>query len=107
MARLPKPWWRKDRDAWFVTIEGKRINLGPDRGSAFRRFYELMGQPRRRSVPTKSVVAIIDAFLDWAQRHRANGTYEWYRERCQSFCRTITASHTTDQLTPWHVQQWI
>lgn len=41
MARSPKPWYRRERKAWFVTIDGKRHNLGPDRKAAFKRFHEL------------------------------------------------------------------
>ena len=35
MARRPTPWFRKDRNAWFVTIDGVRHNLGPDKQTAF------------------------------------------------------------------------
>ena len=49
MARTSKPWWRKDRQAWFVTIDGERFNLGRYRKAAFRRFHELMGRPKRRT----------------------------------------------------------
>ncbi len=31
MARQPKPWYRKDRDSWFVTVGGTRHNLGADK----------------------------------------------------------------------------
>ena len=31
MSRIPKPWWWKTRRAWFVQIDGRRHNLGPDR----------------------------------------------------------------------------
>jgi len=37
MPRDPKPWFRKDRDAWFVSINGRRYNLGPDRDAAHDR----------------------------------------------------------------------
>jgi len=36
----PKPWWREDRDAWFVTINGRRFNLGPEREVVFTRYHE-------------------------------------------------------------------
>jgi hypothetical protein len=42
MSRDPKPWFRSDRDAWFVTISGRRFNLGPEREAAHKRFHELM-----------------------------------------------------------------
>ena len=37
MARQPKPWYRKDRNAWFITIEGVRHNLGSNKKSALKR----------------------------------------------------------------------
>ncbi len=46
MARRPTPWFRKDRNAWFVTIDGVRHNLGPTKQEAFDQFYAMMAQPR-------------------------------------------------------------
>ena len=31
MARIPKPWFREDRETYCVTIRGKRHDLGPDK----------------------------------------------------------------------------
>ena len=76
MARSPKPWYRRERKAWFVTIDGKRRNLGPDRKAAFKRFHELMARPARRVVSTQSVAGIFDTFLEWTLKHRASRTYE-------------------------------
>lgn len=106
MARTPKPWYRKDRKAWFVTIDGQRHNLGADRKSAFQQFHILMAQPKKRAVPSKSVAAIIDAFLEWTQKHRAKRTYEWYLQRCQWFTLAVP-DLTADQLQPFHVHEWI
>lgn len=83
MARLPKPWYRKDRKSWFVTIDGQGHNLGPNRKLAFQSFYEMMARRRKREVPSESMAAIIDLFLDWALRNRARRTYEWYLQRTQ------------------------
>ena len=108
MARTPKPWYRKDRQAWFVTIDGTRHNLGRNRKAAFQRFHELMAQPRsQRQLPSETVIAVIDAFLEWTQKHRAKATYEWYLERCQWFIKTIDVSLTVSQLKPFHVQEWV
>jgi hypothetical protein len=74
MARIPKIWYRKDRKAWFVTIQGTRHNLGADKKSALERFHQLMGQrDRGKPVTSMSFVAVADAFLDWLQSHRADG----------------------------------
>lgn len=42
MPRPNKPWFREDRNSWYVTIRGERVNLGPDRDKAFTEFYRLM-----------------------------------------------------------------
>ena len=85
MARRPKPWFRRARRAWFVTVNGEQHNLGPDKAEAFDRFYELMRQPTERKVSPLSLAAIADAFLDWVQKQRSPETYEWYRYRLERF----------------------
>ncbi len=40
MVRQPKPWFRKHRSYWFVTIAGKGFNLVPDKEAAFQRFHK-------------------------------------------------------------------
>jgi len=57
MARRAKPWFRKARGAWFVTVEGVQHNLGADKKEAFERFYQLMRQPQRRVVSSQALVA--------------------------------------------------
>jgi len=85
------------------------VNLGPDRDEAFRRYQDLMA--RRRDAPKPatgdSVVSILDAFLDWCQKHRASRTYDWYRDYLQSFARSIPRDLPIERLKPTHVQQWV
>jgi hypothetical protein len=106
MPRQSKPWFRKDRRAWFVTLDGQRHNLGPDRKRAMRKLHRLAAEPRRRKVQSDLVAALIDVFLDWCQKHRARETYVWYQAALQLF-----ASRYPDlpvgELRPFHVQQWI
>ena len=70
MPRQPKPWYRKDRDSWFVTIGGTRHNLGPDKKEAFTKFYAIMQEPELKPVSAHGFAAIADAFLDWVRRPR-------------------------------------
>jgi integrase len=69
----------------------------------------LMGRPRPvvKAVPTDTVLGVLDAFLDWCQKHRAGRTYDWYRDYLESFARTVSAGLTIDCLKPFHVQQWL
>ena len=53
---------------WYVAIDGTQHNLGPDREKAIERYHALMLQPRAKKVAAESVVAVIDAFLDWCEK---------------------------------------
>ena len=106
MARIPKIWWRKERKAWFVTIQGTRHNLGADKKAAVERFHQLMGKPAHKPSKSMSFVAVADAFLDWLKSHRAEGTFEFYHYRVERFCQR----HPNLQLAeirPFHCQQWV
>ncbi len=90
-------------------MDGRQLNLGPDRDEAFRRYHELKCRPRedRRPVAGDSVVSVLDAFLDWCEKHKARRTYAWYRDDLQSFARTLPRDLTVAQLRPIHVQRWV
>ena len=113
MAHYPKPFFRAPRGLWYVQIDGRQINLGADKDAAFKTYHGLMQQ--RDQVPAQPiasagsplVVVIVDEFLDWCQKHRAPDTYVWYKDRLESFCNTIDAQLTADELRPHHVQKWV
>ena len=114
MAHFPKPFFRPARSLWYVQIDGKQINLGADKTDAFKAYHGLMQQRAEFSTPVKQrstaspiVVVIVDEFLDWCEKHRAADTYRWYKDRLNSFCKTIDATMTVDQLKPHHVQKWV
>ncbi len=109
MARTPKPWYREDRQAYFVTVRGVRHNLGPDK--ADRRFHELMAQKPEAPPPPSPdgplVAEVFDAFLDWCQKHLAARTYDFYAEYLQDFLtRTRTGRLPAARLKPLHVIAW-
>jgi integrase/recombinase XerD len=107
MPRFPKPWFRKERQAWFVQVGRQHVNLGADKTKALEQYHALMSQPQKPRVKADSVVNVIDLFLDWCQKHRAPETYEWYQSRLQLFVKTIPPELKTSLLRPFHVQQWI
>jgi integrase len=112
MARRPKPWFRKSHSAWFVTIGGVQNNLGRDKKLAYERFYELMGQPKQPQqsptarVDSRSITAIVNAFLDWSRKHRSPDTVEWYRYRLERFVDRYP-DLCVGELKPFHAQQWV
>lgn len=50
-----------------------------------QRFHTLMARPKQRRTASDAVVALLDRFLEWTQKHRATDTYEWYRQRLKLF----------------------
>ena len=75
MPHLPKPFFRKPRNLWYVQLNGTQHNLGPDRDAAFAAYHNLMRKPqKKRYIRSESVVAIIDSFLGYTQKHRAPDT---------------------------------
>ncbi|MBP3958415.1 tyrosine-type recombinase/integrase [Gemmata sp. G18] len=111
MARTPKPWFRADRNAYFVTINGDRHNLGSDKAEADRLFHELMAVKDlpAPTVPTgPTTVEIFDKFLDWCEKHREKRTFEWYRDHIQDFLNFSPAvcRQPVADLKPFHVVEW-
>ncbi len=123
MARTPKPWFREDRQAYFVTVNNTRHNLGPDKKEAFRRFHALMAQseaprpntPSSPTIPplsaatTLTVGQVFEKFLDWCQQHRSQRTYEWTRDHIQRFCDHLPATEMMParDLRPFHVVEFV
>lgn len=106
MARPAKIWWRKDRQAWFVTINGTRHNLGPDKKAAERKFHQLMAADEPPKPATKAVI-ILDKFLQWVQANRAEATFVWYSHHLQSFIDSLPRqSIDALEVRPFHVTEW-
>jgi integrase len=106
MPHFPKPFFKKARRTWYVEINRRQHNLGPDREEAFRKSHQLMGQPQGRKVASESLPAIADAFLEWVRKHRSPETYEWYRYRLDRFVNTYPELRAAD-LRPYHVETWV
>jgi integrase len=110
---VPKPFYRKSRDTWYVEVDGRQINLGKDREAAFQRYHAIMAAPPEVR-PTRvmgtgdglKVTELFDRFLDWVKQHRSPDTYVWYQYRLQRFADRFP-DLTVEQLRPFHVQEWV
>ncbi|MGD0141457.1 MAG: hypothetical protein ABSD28_21580 [Tepidisphaeraceae bacterium] len=83
MPHFPKPFFRSSRNAWFVQIGSRQIKLHADKDQAFARYHQLMAAPEQLPVAppkTELVVVVVDAFLDFVQKHLAPDTFRWYRD---------------------------
>lgn len=109
MTKFPKPWYRPLRGVWYVTLNGKQHNLGPDRDKAFEQYAKLLASPKQQQQVVASgslVVAIIDEFLHWVQRNRSAGTYGWFQYRLERFAKKYP-DMLAAELRPHHVQKWV
>ena len=106
MPRHPQPFFRKDRQLWYVEIRGKQYRLAKDRTLAFQRYHELMAEFPRVEVDSQSVAYICDEFLEWTSHNRSKATYNYYLERLQSFLK-MHPDLLVHQLKPFHVQRWV
>jgi integrase len=104
MARPSKIWYRKANKTYYTTIHGKQILLSTDKKEAERKFHELM--LGKKPTNQGSVVVVLDEFLEWTQRNRKPGTYEWYRRNIQAFADSI-GDLPLASLKTYHIQQFI
>jgi integrase/recombinase XerC len=115
MPTKPKtPWFRSDRNAYFVTFRGKQHNLGPEKEEAERLFHELLGRRPEKKSPRQlatefAVADVCEKFLDWCEKHREPRTYDWYKDHIQSFISFLPnpAHMPVSGLKAFYVIEWI
>jgi site-specific recombinase XerD len=109
MGRKPEMWYRKERKAWFVTINGQRHNLGGDKKKATTQFHKLMGEEAPKLVlKGNAAAAILDKFLLWVEANKAPRTYDWYQCHIQSFLDSLPdQTIDAEALKPHHVTDWV
>lgn len=134
MARKPQPWFREERNAWYVRLNGLQIFLGehpegaakPQKSKktgkwnspksideAFRKVLG-GGSPVPISADEETVVVYLDAFITWVKQHRAGITANRYEEFCQDFVRATASTGGIkfgamgiSRLTSGHVTDWL
>lgn len=111
MRKPSKPWYRKFTDTWYVCLNGRQIPLAKGKDNkreAERAFFRLMAgeTPAPSRAKDTRVVAVLDLFLDHAQRHNKPATYAWYRHFLQSFSDAY-GSLKVEDLRPFHVTRWV
>lgn len=106
MRKFPKPWFRASRNAWFVTLDGRQHELGPDRNVAFDLYRSLLAASPEQRDGSQRLALLIDRYLEWCSKHRAPDTYRFYRDLLQKFVTRYPALDVA-QLRVYHVQDWI
>lgn len=108
MARPNKIWYWEARGEWCVKIDSVRHRLGPDKAEAERKFHELMCRPEEPKPQVDAVATIIDLFLDWTKKNRAEASFDWYQKRLQSFLDSLDPKTLpVGKLKAHHVHTWV
>ena len=97
---FPKPFYRKSRDTWYVQIDGRQINLGKDRETAFQRYHAIMAAPpdvrpdscngHRRRAETDRTLRSLSRLGQAAPR---TGYVRLVSVSAPAICRSISGSH--------------
>jgi integrase len=112
MARHPHPWYRKDRDAWFVTVNGRRVKLADgkaNRRKALDAFHKLMiGSPGSTQAGGGFTVAeTVDQFLAAVRPPRiAERSWEQYESYLKPFAQRWP-NLLAGEAAPMHVTDWL
>jgi integrase len=129
MARTRHPWYRRDRNAWFVEIDGRQVRLGEHPADApaprkskstglwnappaiLKLFGELMGRRESEpsaSAPRDSVLFLFGRYLGWTKKHKAEATYQLRRFFLRSFIRFRNVRSTPPhRITVDLVERWL
>lgn len=97
--RQPQPFYVQKRELWYVQIGGKQINLGAEKGAAFREYHRLMAlkNPIEETTGPLLVVRVIDEYLEHVRltnkektfgvyQHCLNVFYEWLSKESPGIC---------------------
>lgn len=128
VARIAKPWFRSERNGWYVCKDGQQQFLGEHPEGAppphknkgrwnappaiMRAFHVLMaepGQAKPKAATGITVAELLEWFLDWCQKNRAHRTYEGHQERLQIFVKEMPEAVALDALAlrPFHIIEWV
>jgi hypothetical protein len=105
-----EPFWRSDRKCYYFQVGTRQQRLSPDKDEAWRLWHEFMARPPApapvfKPGPDTQAIEILDAFLDWCQKHKAPRTYNWYRDFFQYLTRHIPSTLKVAELKPFHLTQ--
>ena len=105
-VHYPKPWFRKQTGSWYVQLNGRQINLGPDRKAAHEMLQRLLGGVEE--APTSLTAhELLAHYCDWMEGNRAPSTVGPRRRMLDDFQKHIPKSLKASALRPHHVQQWL
>ena len=99
MGRAAKPWYWKERNAWYVTVKGKRHRLAEGKASrneAYRAFLELDKQSEGVATSRSTAESVCTMFVEHAKVNLKPNTYEGYKRFLEPFTRNVRSVDAND-----------
>ena len=85
---MRKPFFKKSHGAWYVHHQGRMTRLSDDKETAFQLYHELKAS-QAPATSSDSVAGLLNSYLEWCQKNRAERPYDWYRGFLSSFAKSI------------------
>ena len=110
------PKWFASKKAFFVTINGQRINLGPDKKTAEIKYHDLMGNVAASTDFSDDltneiydVETVVDLYLTWVEANRKPSTLRAKIQQLNRFLEDNKALRIrqADKLKPIHISDWL
>lgn len=109
--RTARPWFRSDRDAWYVQHGGKQVLLArgkANKAEATAAFHKLMagGGVASPAIDSMPVASLCDMFLDFSEANHTRDVYDNYKLFLNAFCRQF-GKLAANSIKPFHVNKWV
>lgn len=103
MGRTPKgPWYRTSHRAWYATVKGRKVHLGPDEAAAWELFRRLVAE--RKAIDT-TPERLVTAFLAARRPIVKPRTLSGYRAILEPFAGHVGEMPAAD-VGPEHVASY-
>lgn len=101
---IPKMWFRKQTNSYYVKIDGQQVNLGKEKAKAHKQYLKLLdtGNPEQYTVRD-----ILDARWKWLKKNRRPSTYKPRGPLLRSFGESLPKNFKASSLKPYQVQKWL
>lgn len=107
--KQPVPYWKKSHKCWYLKKDDKHIRLDPDRDKAWDEYRKIMAGALEIESSDPAVL-VLGQFMDWTQKNRSPGTYDFYRSYIDHFSAWLSQRHENlpiRELKPIHVMRWV
>jgi integrase len=112
MARPSKPWFRESKNAWYVTVDGKKVSLGvrgkENRAEAMEAWHRLMCNGKPQTEPkatTPALNVLVTAFLADAEPRIKPESYRGYAKFLKPFSDAFQGT-SADRITAAQVERF-